>query len=45
MSDICLVNVEWENGFIKVVNKEGLIQLKKIRNSRIDQDDIENLQK
>ena len=33
-------NFEWENGLITVVSRDGLIELKSIRNSPIDIEDI-----
>jgi hypothetical protein len=35
--------LEWEGGFISVVSREGLIQMKSLRNSGQDQDDIRKL--
>jgi hypothetical protein len=36
--------VAWEGGPLHVVSREGLIQLKKLRNSGQDQDDIKRLE-
>ncbi len=36
--------IESDFGFISVVDKTGLIQMKKMRNSKVDQEDIERLQ-
>jgi hypothetical protein len=36
--------IEWNFGSISVVNKSGLIKMKKMRNSKVDQDDIERLE-
>jgi hypothetical protein len=33
----------WDGGFISVVSREGLIQMKLLRNSGQDQDDIRKL--
>ena len=35
--------VEWDRGELWVVSREGLIALKRLRDSGQDQDDIENL--
>lgn len=37
--------IEWNFGFISLVDKSGLIQMKKMRNSKVDQEDIERLEK
>ena len=36
--------IESDFGLISVVDKTGLIQMKKMRNSKVDQEDIERLQ-
>ena len=36
--------IEWKFGTMSVVNKAGLIQMKKMRNSKVDQEDIERLE-
>ena len=37
------IDVDWEGGRLTVVSREGLIFLKKLRNSGQDRDDIEKL--
>lgn len=37
------IEVEWENGRLWVVSREGLIELKSLRGSNQDLDDIEQL--
>lgn len=37
--------IEWNFGFISIIDKSGLIQMKKMRNSKVDQEDIERLEK
>jgi hypothetical protein len=36
--------VEWEGGTLRVVSREGLVQLKRLRHSGQDQDDISRLE-
>ncbi len=38
------MKVEWEAGNLWVVSREGLIQLKRLRGSGLDQDDIKRLE-
>jgi hypothetical protein len=38
-------SVDWEDGVVRVVSREGLIALKSLRNSGQDRDDIELLNK
>jgi hypothetical protein len=37
------ISVEWEGGTLKVLSPKGLIELKSLRNSGQDQDDIQYL--
>lgn len=37
------INVEWEGGALKVVSPKGLIELKSLRKSGQDEDDIKYL--
>ncbi|MCB1192550.1 MAG: hypothetical protein H7A23_16950 [Leptospiraceae bacterium] len=39
------IKVNWDYGVINVVDKKGLIELKRMRNSKVDQEDIERLEK
>ena len=37
------IDLEWEGGMLTTVSREGLIALKRLRNSGQDQDDIRKL--
>lgn len=38
------IQIDWNFGKISVIDKSGLIQMKKMRNSKVDQEDIERLE-